>query len=206
MGSLECRSWSDRLLQCAFRCHRHAGAHTLKRAAVQPQTHTPRGSRHSFVLEPSPFERRPGSYMAVFVDISGKTSRLLSVSHELQSGEDPLPWIFSFFMVSCARSLKVLPQHSHAWWLLNAGRKQCIILWHATFISSGWRGGGMYVDSASSVAHRHAQRHTGTATYSVCNTPRYKQQQIHPGVWFGLTPREAADQTYWLKKIIPAHM
>lgn len=142
MGSLECRSWSDRLLQCAFRCHRHAGAHTLKRAAVQPQTHTPRGSRHSFVLEPSPFERRPGSYMAVFVDISGKTSRLLSVSHELQSGEDPLPWIFSFFMVSCARSLKVLPQHSHAWWLLNAGRKQCIILWHATFISSGWRGGG----------------------------------------------------------------
>lgn len=48
------------------------------------------------------------------------------------------------------------------------------------FYLLGMEGGGMYVDSASSVAHRHAQRHTGTATYSVCNTPRYKQQQIHP--------------------------
>ena len=161
MGRLECRSWSDRLLRCAVRCRRHAGARTLKRAAVQPQTHThleEAATPLSSSLLPS--ERRPGSYMAAFVDISGKSSRLLSVSHELQSGEGSSALDFGFFMVSCARSLKVLPQHSHAWWLLNAGRKQCIILWHATFISSG-QGRVMYVDSASFVAHRHAQRRTG---------------------------------------------
>lgn len=142
MGRLECRSWSDRLLRCAVRCRRHAGARTLKRAAVQPQTHThleEAATPLSSSLLPS--ERRPGSYMAAFVDISGKSSRLLSVSHELQSGEGSSALDFGFFMVSCARSLKVLPQHSHAWWLLNAGRKQCIILWHATFISSGQGGG-----------------------------------------------------------------
>lgn len=72
-----------------------------------------------------------------------RTSQLLGVPQELQrSWGFSVPDVSFLVVFSCARSLKVFLQHSHAWWRLNFERKQCIILSHATFISLGWVGRG----------------------------------------------------------------
>lgn len=82
----------------AFRCYhlcdtrRHTDyACTHAHLYSSRLTRTPQWSHRFFVSNRSPFKLHPGMYRAVFVDISGKTSRLLSVSQELQRDEGSLP-------------------------------------------------------------------------------------------------------------------